>query len=112
LAKPRLTPTSAEQFCLSGPSETPDPNFNAYRKDLADVALAGRVIASHYAEPVDRKIAASTELRAGASEQASFIRQLKVGEIFAMLDESVGWAWGYAGKDRRVGYVPSHVLAG
>jgi hypothetical protein len=27
-----------------------------------------------------------------------------------MLDESVGWAWGYAGKERRVGYVRSGAL--
>ena len=27
-----------------------------------------------------------------------------------MLDDSLGWAWGYAGEDRRVGYVPSEAL--
>jgi hypothetical protein len=27
-----------------------------------------------------------------------------------MLDDSLGWAWGYAGKDRRVGYVRSEAL--
>src|SRR6058998_1098973 len=49
-AKRRPTPTSADEFALAGPSGDLDPDFNAYRKDLADVALAGRVIASHYAE--------------------------------------------------------------
>ena len=29
-----------------------------------------------------------------------------------MLDDSLGWAWGYAGKDRRVGYVRERALAG
>ena len=24
-----------------------------------------------------------------------------------MLDDSLGWAWGYAGDDKRVGYVAS-----
>jgi hypothetical protein len=28
-----------------------------------------------------------------------------------MLDDSVGWAWGYAGPERRVGYVTSEALA-
>jgi hypothetical protein len=28
-----------------------------------------------------------------------------------MLDESLGWAWGYAGSDRRVGYLPDEALA-
>jgi hypothetical protein len=27
-----------------------------------------------------------------------------------MLDDSLGWAWGYAGDERRVGYVRSDVL--
>ena len=79
--------------------------MHAYRKDLADVALAGRVIASHYAEPVDREIAISTPLRATPTEDGEVIRELAAGTHFAMLDDSLGWAWGYAGEDRRVGYV-------
>ena len=79
--------------------------FNAYRKDLADVALAGRVIASHYAEPLDRKIAIATELRERPSSSAEAICTLEEGQPFAMLDDSLGWAWGYAGAERRVGYV-------
>jgi hypothetical protein len=68
------------------------------------------VIASHYAEPLDCRIAAPTPLRAAASNEAPAIRDLAVGEPFAMLDDSLGWAWGYAGEDRRVGYVRSESL--
>ena len=32
------------------------------------------------------------------------------GEPFLMLDDSRGWAWGYAGAKRRVGYVDSRAL--
>ena len=71
------------------------------------MALAGQVIASHYAEPLDRVIVTATELRMGPAEYADAIRKLEPGETFAMLDNSLGWAWGYAGTDRRVGYVPS-----
>jgi hypothetical protein len=110
-AKPRPTPTNADEFALSGPSSPPDPNFNAYRKDLADVALTGRVIASHYAEPLPRMMGSAIELRAGPSVEAEIIRLLEPGEPFAMLDDSLGWAWGYAGEERRVGYVPSETLA-
>jgi hypothetical protein len=95
---------------LSGPSDLPDAAFHAYRKDLADVALAGRVIASHYAELVERTIAGTTELRAGPEADSEVIRMLEPGEAFALLDDSVGWAWGYAGSDRRVGYVKSEAL--
>jgi hypothetical protein len=89
----------------------PDPGFNAYRKDLADVALAGRVIASHYAEPVERRVAAAATLRSAPSEDAATAAELQGGERFLMLDDSLGWAWGYAGENRRVGYLPSVVLA-
>ena len=27
-----------------------------------------------------------------------------------MLDDSLGWAWGYAGEERHVGYVESEAL--
>ena len=107
----RRTPSpTADGFSLSGPSEPPDPAHNAYRKDLADVALARRVIASHYAEPLDRTIAAPAELRAAPADDAEVIGQLDPGDRFAMLDDSVGWAWGYAGESRRVGYVRSEAL--
>ena len=85
----------------------PDPDFNAYRNDLADAALAGRVIASHYAEPLERVIAGATPLRRAPSDEAPVIRELEAGEAFALLDDSVGWAWGYAGDGRRVGYIRS-----
>ena len=73
--------------------------------------LAGRVIASHYAEPVDRVIVAHSVLRQSPSDDSETIRELAPGEAFAMLDESLGWAWGYAGQDRRVGYVRSEAVA-
>ena len=51
-------------FALAGRSNPPDPKFNAYRPDLADVALAGRVIASHYAD-ADRARSSSPTPRCG-----------------------------------------------
>jgi len=110
LARPRPTPTSADQFALSGPSNPPDPQCNAYRKDLADVVLAGRVIASHYAEPLSRTVGDTVMLRSAPSVTAEAIGELGAGEPFDMLDDSVGWAWGYAGDERRVGYVLSSAL--
>ena len=65
------------------------------------------MIASHYAEPLDRAIAAATMLRAAPEADSEAIRELEPGEPFAMLDDTLGWAWGYAGRDRRVGYVKS-----
>ena len=69
------------------------------------------MIASHYAEPLKRRIGSSDLLRTGASCDAEILRELRPGEPFLILDDSLGWAWGYAGKERRVGYVPSGALA-
>ena len=77
---------------------------------MADVALVDRVIASHYAEPVARHVGRATTLRLGPAEDSQAMGELTAGEPFAMLDDSVGWAWGYAGEKRRVGYVPSGAL--
>lgn len=110
-ARPPHTPTSAEEFALVGPSDLPDPEFNAYRKDLADVALAGRVITSHYAEPAERRLSAGAILRSAPATEAEPVRELGTGTRFDMLDDSLGWAWGYAGEERRVGYLPSETLA-
>lgn len=77
---------------------------------MADVALANRVIASHYAEPLQRTVAMLTGLHVAPSGDSELIRELAAGERFDMLDDSLNWAWGYAGEDRRVGYVRSDAL--
>jgi hypothetical protein len=105
------SPTSAEGFALTGPSNPPDPRFNAYRRDLADCALADQVIASHYAEPLERVVARAATLRARPSDESDALAKLEAKEPFSMLDNSLGWAWGYAGKDRLVGYLRSDEVA-
>lgn len=96
-------------FSLGGVSNLPDPATHAYRKDLADAALAGRVIASHYAEPLIRHLVAAATLLADAASDAAPIAELGVGDEIRMLDNSRGWAWGY-GPDGRVGYVPAEAV--
>lgn len=68
------------------------------------------MIASHYAEPLGCVIAVCTQLQGAPSPDGPAIRELAAGEPFAMLDDSLGWAWGYAGEERRVGYVRSEAL--
>jgi len=69
------------------------------------------VIASHYASPVQRSVKLHTALRSEAEASAEAIVQLAAGTRFDVLDDSRGWAWGYAGEERRVGYVASSALA-
>lgn len=68
------------------------------------------MIASHYAKPLDAKIAAETVLRCKPSTDSDAIVQLSPGEPFSLVEDSRGWAWGYAGPKRLVGYVPSDAL--
>ncbi len=76
------------------------------------MALAGRVIASHYAEPLPQVIAQPATLRAAPSDDSEAVGELRAGDPFDLLDNSVGWAWGYAGNERRVGYVRSEAISG
>ena len=69
------------------------------------------MIASHYAEAVPRVLSREETLRGERSDYSEAIRVLAPGEPFDMLENSIGWAWGYAGADRRVGYVRSDALS-
>jgi hypothetical protein len=69
------------------------------------------VIASHYAEPLARRLAAAADVRAAADESSEVLAKLEAGAPFDLLDDSLGWAWGYAGEERVVGYVRSEQLA-
>ena len=73
------------------------------------MGLAGRVIASHYAEPLVRHLIAAAKLVSTPTAEAEQIAELKVGDEIRMLDSSRGWAWGY-GPDGRVGYVPAQAV--
>ena len=68
-------------------------------------------MASHYAEPVDCVVTTATGLRSAPSVDAPVLRELAAGEVFTMLEDSLGWAWGYAGEEQRVGYVRSDALS-
>jgi hypothetical protein len=108
-------------FSLDGPSVALDPRLHAWRNDIADVALAGRLFAPHYARALIRACGMMpTPVRAEGAEFSESVSELLPGEGFAILDISSGWAWGYCIADHRVGYVeaielvdpaePSHVV--
>jgi hypothetical protein len=73
--------------------------------------LAGRVIASHYAKPIEKTVIANAPLRVAASDDSEELAELEPEDPFSMLDDTLGWAWGYAGRDRRVGYVRLEALS-
>jgi hypothetical protein len=69
------------------------------------------VIASHYAAPVQRKLEKAAQLRSSPTADSEVVAELGAGDPFDMLDDTLGWAWGYGGPDRLVGYVRSDSLA-
>ncbi|MCM8557168.1 SH3 domain-containing protein [Sphingomicrobium sediminis] len=77
---------------------------------MADVALAGRVIASHYALPVERELHRDAKLRVEPGKDSEVIADLDAGAPFWLLDSRGGWSWGYGGPDKRVGYVSEEAL--
>lgn len=97
---------------LDAPTTALDLRVNAYRPDLAHVALAGRIGAQHYAEPMMRRCSADVAGVYGrpvdGAEQTS---QLLRGEPFEALDIGPLWTWGQCGHDRYVGYVRTAALA-
>ncbi len=97
-------------FPLAGPSRLPDSRTHAYRQDLADAALAGTVIASHYAEPLERTLSRAATLMAAPSDDSEALVELAQGDTLLMLDCSRDWAWGYGGPERLVGYLPFGAL--
>lgn len=114
MSRPSARPKAASptrQTRLAGPSSLPDPRTSAYRPDLADVALAGRVIAANYAEPaLLRCLVPSVAMRADRSPDAVAVSELLFGEAFAVVERGPDWSWGYSLHDNYVGYVPSSAL--
>ncbi len=82
-----------------------NPLTEAARRDLADVRLADRVFAPHYASPVLHVAAAPTELRAARDTSSDLLATLQPGDMFEVLEVSGGYAWGSAPRVGRVGYV-------
>jgi cell wall-associated NlpC family hydrolase len=81
------------------------------RRDLADIMLADRIFAPHYARALDHGcVAASVPIRTAPSDDAAAVSELLRGETFAAVDCAGDWAWGYGRHDHYVGYVPIAAL--
>ena len=101
-----------ERFRLTGPSLTLDPRIHAYRKDIADIALAGQIFAPHYARPLLRECGpAAAPVRAVPAADGETVAELAPGDRFAVLEYAGGWAWGYVQSGHHVGYVEAAALA-
>lgn len=98
------------RVALDGQSVALDPLTHAVRPDLADIRLADRVFAPHYAAPVDRMIGMETALRVDRKAGARVLATLAPGSAFELLDIVGGDAWGIAVAQSLVGYVHTAAL--
>lgn len=118
--KPRPPVTSGAR--LSGPSVALDRRIHAIRDDLADVGLAGTIVAPRYAAPVAMVCRVPiARLVQGPAADAVQVSELLSGEAFALFDRAGDWAWGQGTRDSYVGWVrfeelrpvgvaPSHMI--
>ena len=90
----------------------PDPRLTLARDGLAARSLQGIVPAERYVDTTLRQAAVpTTALRRAPAPDAEQLDQLLFGELFEVLDESNGWAFGQARRDGYVGCVETAALA-
>jgi cell wall-associated NlpC family hydrolase len=91
----------------------PDPRITLARDGIAARSLEGIVPADRYVDTTVRQTKVpSAALRGVPSVAAEQVDQLLFGELFEVLDEADGWAFGQAVRDGYVGYVEAAALGG
>ena len=93
-------------------TETLDPRLHAFRADLADARLRGKVAAARFVEGEPRRvIAPAAALKRTPHNDAALASELLHGEAFTVFETiPEGWSWGQLDTDGYVGYVPSDAL--
>ncbi len=97
-------------FTLSGPSLKLDPAHTPLRGDLADIALAGKVFAPHYAVPMPMRVVSAAPLLTDMDAASAVLANLAEGAEFAALDIVGGYIWGYVTDSGLVGFVAKDAL--
>lgn len=88
-----------------------DPRLTLARDGIAARSLEGIVSADRYLDTTVRQTKAPTvALRRAPASAAEQLDQLLFGELFEVLDEADGWAFGQAKRDGYVGYVETAAL--
>lgn len=89
-----------------------DRRLNAYRPDLADTRLAGRIEADRFVEGETSWIAAPVaDLRREPDRDTVIEHQLLLGEEVRMFERRDGWAWLQCQRDRYVGWTREENLS-
>jgi cell wall-associated NlpC family hydrolase len=90
----------------------PDPRRHAFRPDLADERLVGRVEALRYiAGQPSQIIRPAVPLRRRPVASDGLDTEILFGERVSVFDEADGWAWVQLERDGYVGYIPANALS-
>jgi cell wall-associated NlpC family hydrolase len=89
----------------------PDRRLNAYRDDLADRRLDGKVAAARFVDgPIRRVAAGVAPLRKEPAAGSQFVSELLFGERVRVFEEKSGVAWVQNETDGYVGYTDAAAL--
>jgi hypothetical protein len=89
-----------------------DPRLHAFRPDLADIRLKGKVESARFVEgAVRRAVASNAPLKRTPRADATLESEILRGELFAVFEDAAeGWSWGQLETDGYVGFVPTDAL--
>lgn len=89
-----------------------DPRLHAYRPDLADRRLRGRVEAARFEEGRPARVVLPVaDLRPRPAADAGIDTQLLFGDELRLFDQGDNWSWVQSLRDGYVGYVPDAAIA-
>ncbi len=89
-----------------------DSRLNAFRPDLADIRLDGKVDSERFIAPVQARISRPVAaLRKAPDHGAGVDSELLFGDSVNVFERKRGWAWVQSGFDGYVGYVDETALA-
>lgn len=91
---------------MSETPPAPDPRSEAFREDLADVRLKGRVEAARYTDGQPASVSSPlADLRRRPEDDAPLDSQLMQSEELLVFERHNGWAWAQCQTDSYVGYM-------
>ncbi len=99
-----------KQFRLAGPSVALESGRYAVRRDLAEIAVADRVFAQHFVEPMPVVLTKATSILVRPVEGSHVAASLDAGDTFLVVDFGHQWVWGRGERAGTVGYVAASML--
>lgn len=88
-----------------------DPRLNAYRTDLADERLRGRVEAASFVGARKGQVRTPfVPVFAAPQLDAERVTEALAGETIAVFERERGWVWGQLERDGYVGYIPESAV--